>query len=145
MINDIALNKAAMIRRCLVRVREEYRSDPARLDDFTVQDSIILNLLRACEGAIDYAMHRIAHDRLGIPQSSRDAFDVLQTQSLLTPPTAQAMKNMVGFRNIAVHSYQALQRPILEAILARHLTDFEVYLKEMANRLPPPNLPTPNT
>ena len=132
MIQDTALNKAAIIRRCLARVREELRDDPGRLDDFTIQDSIILNLLRACEAVIDYAMHRVAHDRLGIPQSSRDAFDLLQAHSLLTPGTAQSMKKMVGFRNIAVHSYQELQRPILEAILARHLTDFEVYLEEMA-------------
>lgn len=133
MIDDPALNKAAIIRRCLARVREEFRSDTGRLDDFTIQDSIILNLLRACEAAIGYAMHRVAHERLGIPQSSRDAFDLLQARTLLTPGTAQAMKKMVGFRNIAVHSYRELQRPILEAILSKHLTDFEVYLQEMAN------------
>ena len=132
MINDPALNKAAIIQRCLARIREEFRSETSRLDDFTIQDSIILNLLRACEAAIDYAMHRVAHDRLGIPQSSRDAFDLLQAQALITPGTAAAMKKMVGFRNIAVHSYQQLQRPILEAILAKHLEDFEVYLQEMA-------------
>ena len=132
MINDHALNKAAIIQRCLARIREEFRSETSRLDDFTIQDSIILNLLRACEAAIDYAMHRVAHDRLGIPQSSRDAFDLLQAQALITPGTAAAMKKMVGFRNIAVHSYQQLQRPILEAILAKHLEDFEVYLQEMA-------------
>jgi uncharacterized protein YutE (UPF0331/DUF86 family) len=131
MIDDPALNKAAIIRRCLFRVRQEYRNDPRRLDDFTIQDSIILNLLRACEAAIDYAMHRVAHDRLGIPQTSRDAFDLLQSRSQLTPATAQAMKKMVGFRNIAVHSYQELQRPILEAILAVHLSDFETFLVEM--------------
>lgn len=60
MIDDIDLNKAAIIRRCLQRISEEYRDDPGRLDDFTIQDSIVLNILRACEAAIDLAMHRVA-------------------------------------------------------------------------------------
>ena len=70
MIDDIDLNKAAIIRRCLKRIAEEYQDDPTSLNDFTAQDSIVLNLLRACEAAIDLAMHRVAQRRLGIPQSS---------------------------------------------------------------------------
>jgi uncharacterized protein YutE (UPF0331/DUF86 family) len=131
MTDDITLNKSSIIRRCLARVAEEFQQDPARLGNFTVQDAIILNLLRACESAIDLAMHHVAERRLGIPQHSRDAFDLLMQHGLLTPPTAAAMKNMVGFRNIAVHSYQQLQRPVLEAILLRHLGDFETYLDEI--------------
>jgi uncharacterized protein YutE (UPF0331/DUF86 family) len=132
MIDDISLNKAAIIRRCLARVAEDFRQELVRLDNFTVQDAIVLNLLRACESAIDLAMHHVADRRLGIPQHSRDAFDLLMQHGLLTPATSSAMKNMVGFRNIAVHSYQQLQRPILEAILLRHLCDFESYLGEIA-------------
>jgi uncharacterized protein YutE (UPF0331/DUF86 family) len=30
----------------------------------------------------------------------------------------------LGFRNIAVHDYQALQLPIMVAIITRHLDDF---------------------
>jgi len=131
MTDDITLNKSAIIRRCLARVAEEFQHDPSRLDNFTVQDAVVLNLLRACESAIDLAMHQVADRRLGIPQQSRDAFDLLMQQGLLTPATANAMKNMVGFRNIAVHSYQQLQRPILEAILSKHLNDFESYLGEI--------------
>jgi len=132
MIDDITLNKTSIIRRCLTRVSEEFQQDPTRLENFTVQDAIVLNLLRACESAIDLAMHHVAERRLGIPQHSRDAFDLLMQHGRLTPSTAAAMKNMVGFRNIAVHSYQQLQRPILEAILLHHLLDFETYLDEIA-------------
>lgn len=41
------------------------------------------------------------------------------------------MKNMVGFRNIAVHSYQELQVPILQAIVSDHLTDFETFFADL--------------
>lgn len=34
---------------------------------------------------------------------------------------------MVGFRNIAVHDYQALQLPIMVAIIENHLEEFLHY------------------
>lgn len=132
MMDDVTLNKGAILRRCLARVREEFQDDLSRLDDFTIQDAIVLNLLRACEASIDLAMHYVAEGRLGIPQSSRDAFELLLQAGRLSPSCASAMKKMVGFRNIAVHSYQQLQRPILEAILQAHLSDFETYLEELS-------------
>jgi uncharacterized protein YutE (UPF0331/DUF86 family) len=132
MMDDVTLNKGAIVRRCLARVREEFQDDLSRLGDFTIQDAIVLNLLRACEASIDLAMHYVAEGRLGIPQSSRDAFELLLQAGRLSPSCASAMKKMVGFRNIAVHSYQQLQRPILEAILQAHLSDFETYLEELS-------------
>ena len=137
MMDDVVLNKSAIARRCLVRIHDDYRGDKSRLDDFTIQDAIVLNLLRACEACeaceacIDLAMHGVARNRLGIPQTSRDAFGLLLANGSTGSSTAQAMKNMVGFRNIAIHSYQELQRPILEAILEHHLADFETFLHEI--------------
>jgi uncharacterized protein YutE (UPF0331/DUF86 family) len=132
MIDDIDLNKAAIIRRCLQRILEEYRDDPGRLDNFTIQDSIVLNILRACEAAIDLAMHRVAQGRLGIPQTSRDAFELLAQNAIISQACATAMKHMVGFRNIAVHNYQNIQTPVLHAILKKHLADFETFLTELS-------------
>lgn len=132
MIDDIDLNKAAIIRRCFKRISEEYRGNPSRLDDFTIQDSIVLNLLRACEAAIDLAMHRVAQGRFGIPQTSRDSFQLLAQNGILSHASATAMKHMVGFRNIAVHNYQNIQLPILQAIVEKHLVDFESYLGELS-------------
>ena len=137
MIDDITINKASVIRRCLARVREEYREDATRLLDFTVQDSIVLNLLRSCEAAIDLAMHLVAVGKLGVPQSSRDAFTILQNGGVLSSGTTSAMKRMIGFRNIAVHDYQAIELPVLSAILKYHLGDFESLLKEISNAKPP--------
>ena len=58
MADDVALNKAGIIERCLARVREVHAGDDANLfDDPTRQDSIVLNLQRACEASIDLAMH----------------------------------------------------------------------------------------
>jgi hypothetical protein len=47
-MDDVILNKAAAIERCLHRVGEVYAGDDRNLrDDLTRQDSIVLNLQRA--------------------------------------------------------------------------------------------------
>jgi len=68
MVDDILLNKTAIIERCLKRIEEEYVGHEGELEsDFTRQDSIVLNLQRACEAAIDAAMHLVRVHRLGVP------------------------------------------------------------------------------
>ena len=84
MADDVVLNKAASIERCLQRILEEYaRNDKNLVTNQTKQDAIILNLQRACETSIDLAMYVISRRRLGIPQDSRDAFTLLQTGGIL--------------------------------------------------------------
>jgi uncharacterized protein YutE (UPF0331/DUF86 family) len=41
---------------------------------------------------------------------------------------------MVGFRNITVHDYQALQLHIVEAVISKHLGDFTVYSKAILTK-----------
>ena len=52
---------------------------------------ILLNLLRACEVSIDLAMHIIRKRKLGVPQHSRQAFELLQTAGLLDAHLARAI------------------------------------------------------
>lgn len=39
------------------------------------------------------------------------------------------MKRMVGFRNIAVHDYQALNLVIVQAIIERHIDDLPAFAR----------------
>ena len=59
MNNDVILNKVQTIYRCTKRIKDEYHG-PESLNDYTRQDSIILNILRACETCIDLAMHVVS-------------------------------------------------------------------------------------
>ena len=103
--NDVILNKAATIERCLKRIHEEYAGNPDNLKDYTKQDSIILNIQRACEASIDLAMHIVSEKKLGLPKASRDAFKFLQEAKIIDDALAKILMNMIGFRNIAVHDY----------------------------------------
>lgn len=124
-MDDVVANKAAIIERCIARVREEYAGDDRHLtDDPRRQDSIILNLQRACEAAIDLAMHVVRVRRLGIPQDTRDGFAYLRDASLIDTRLADRMMAMVGFRNVAVHDYRKLDLAIVRSIVTEHLEDF---------------------
>ncbi|MDD2978084.1 DUF86 domain-containing protein [Aquabacterium sp.] len=125
MVDDVLLNKSAIIERCVHRAREEYQAAGANFaTDYTRQDAAILNLQRACEAALDIANHLTRLHKLGIPQSARSAFELLEQGGLIPGSLAEAMKNMVGFRNIAVHDYQSLLLPITERIITQHLDEF---------------------
>ncbi len=128
MVDDVALNKAAIIERCVVRVREEYAGDDQNLlANLTRQDSIILNLQRACEAAIDLAMHLVRTRHLGVPQETRQAFELLRDARLIEADLADRMARMVGFRNVAVHDYRRLDLEIVKRIVTVHLEDFLLF------------------
>ena len=131
MKNDVILNKISVIERCISRVKDVYDNNQENLQDYTKQDSIILNIQRACEASIDLAMHIVAEKRLGLPQTSRDAFDLLFTDGIIDDCINRNLKAMVGFRNIAVHDYQTINIDILKSILDEHLSDFTDYTKQI--------------
>lgn len=132
MADDVLINKAATIERCVARAREEYAADPEGFaENFSRQDAAILNIQRACEAALDMGLHIIRRERLGVTQSARDTFTLLAQANWLTPTVAEQMKRMVGFRNVAVHDYQSLQLPITLNILTHHLDDFLVFSHQM--------------
>ena len=135
MVDDVLLNKSAIIERCVHRAREEYQAAGANFaTDYTRQDAAILNLQRACEAALDIANHLTRLHKLGIPQSARSAFQLLEQGGLIPGSLAEAMKNMVGFRNIAVHDYQSLLLPITERIITQHLDEFLAFTAHLLKR-----------
>ena len=130
MTDDITLNKAAIIERCIKRIREDYEGFEQELEtNFTRQDSIILNLQRACESSIDLANHWVRLKKLGIPQSSRESFSLLKNAKILHEELSNRLEAMVAFRNIAVHDYTSLNLDIVRTIVETHLDDFLKFTK----------------
>lgn len=131
MMDDVILNKMAIIERCIKRIEEEYESNPLNLENYTKQDSMILNIQRACEASIDLAMHIVSQRKLGIPQSSREGFDLLYENGIINQALSDQMKAMVGFRNIVVHDYKSINLVILQKVIEEHLIDFRTFKKKI--------------
>lgn len=134
--DDICLAKAAIIERTLRRVFEEYAADPA-LASPTHVDAMTLNLERACQAAIDFAMHVVARDRLGMPRNSADAFRLLLSAGRISAESAHAMAAMTGFRHVAIHEYRALDLEILRAIATDRWRSLVSFCRELGAEIKP--------
>jgi len=132
MSHDVILNKIQTIERCIKRINEEYKGFEEEFkSNFTKQDSVILNLERASQATIDIATHIVKISKLGLPNSSRELFVLLEGNHIISDNTCNQMQSMVGFRNIAVHDYQNLSLEITIAIINNHLVDFDTYIAEV--------------
>lgn len=124
-MNDILVQKIQSIQRCIQRARSIYAEsgDHFLLDDYDAQDAALLNIIRACEQAIDLANYLIKRNKLGIPASSSESFTLLAHQGLISHRHAKKLSNMVGFRNLAVHEYQRIDYAIVVHIIEEGLDD----------------------
>ena len=131
MKDDVIINKIETIKRCIKRIEEEYANIPSNLENYTKQDSIILNLQRMCEATLELGLHYIKIKKLEIPQTSKQIFEVLEKNGVIDKKISVNMQGMVGFRNIAVHDYQSLNIEILQKIIEKHLGDSLIIAKKI--------------
>ncbi|WOG29965.1 type VII toxin-antitoxin system HepT family RNase toxin [Endozoicomonas sp. 8E] len=130
-MDDVILNKYSIIQRGLARIEEEYVGYEDELTtNFTRQDSIILNIQRASQAALDLANRVIRLNQLGIPQGSRDSFSLLSDHGYVPVELADSMMRVIGFRNIAVHEYQKLNIDILKAVIDKHVQEIKLFAEE---------------
>ena len=123
-MNDIVTNKIQSIQRCILRARQEYGADPDGFaTNYTRQDAAILNVLRACEQAIDLANHVIKTHRMGIPTTSAESFDLLHKQGVITAALAEKLRRMIHFRDTVIHQYQRLDLDIVQTVIVSGLDD----------------------
>jgi uncharacterized protein YutE (UPF0331/DUF86 family) len=128
---DAILSKISIVQNCLKMIQKATLLDSSKLDDLVIQDVFVLNVQRAVQASIDMAHLIIAEKGLKLPANYKEAFSILEKASLISNQTARKMEKMVGFRNIAVHDYRALDLNILKSILSKHLKDFEEYYEQI--------------
>lgn len=124
-MDEILINKRTSINRCIKRIEEDFQDD--FLTNYTKQDSVILNIERACQAAIDMGNRVVRVRGLGLPQSNRDTFAKLEKEGLISPVLSESMKSMAGFRNLAVHDYSSLNIKVVVSIVENHLKDLVVF------------------
>lgn len=128
---DICLEKTRNIQNCLRRIHDMTQGNPDTLDDQTIEDVVVLNLQRAVQSVIDLAAHIVGNEGLGLPDTLRENFDLLSKAKIIPDELGTEMKHMVGFRNIAVHDYQTLNKDVLKSILRTHLSDLEAFYSQI--------------
>ncbi|MBI5850030.1 MAG: DUF86 domain-containing protein [Planctomycetes bacterium] len=123
-MSDLGRGKVRNLRDAVGRIREV---DPRTLDalrsDLLSQESVLLNLQRACQAAIDLATVLCSERGFGTPQDSRDAILRLESRGVVDHELAQRLVAMIGFRNLAMHRYHAIDLAVVRSILDTRLDD----------------------
>ncbi len=127
-MDNTLLNKAETLSKCLKRIDDEYREHVHDFTvNFTVQDAIMLNLERAIQACIDAGAHIIRKQNLGIPQTSREVFQMLFDHGYISNELSLSLQQMVGFRNILVHDYKRINLDIVVTIIKEKVTDIDKF------------------
>ena len=129
----VILNKFDTIERCIKRINEEYQNNPENLEDYRKMDMIVLNLQRACESVTDLAMYIVSTRKLGLPQTKKDVFKILEDNKIIDNKMSKNMQSMVGFRNIAVHDYKNIDEKILQDVIENNLDELIVFARIILN------------
>lgn len=130
MDREVVEQKLESLRHCLWRIETKCPADAQALaTDPDLQDIVSLNLSRAVQVCVDIGAHLISGLEVPPPDTMGQTFDLLAQAGVLTPALARSLKMAVGFRNIAVHSYEAIDWNIVHSIAKNHLTDFSEFAR----------------
>jgi len=128
MDRQVVDQKLESLRSCLKRIEAKCPEHAeALLTDLDLQDILALNLSRAVQLAVDMGAHIIAQLEVPAPGTMGQTFGLLADEGVLSQDLAQQLKKAVGFRNIAVHSYDAINWHIVHSIARNHLRDFSYF------------------
>lgn len=132
MDKDVILAKLEMLMRCVERIKSQNIQTLEDLENsLDKQDIILLNLQRAVQVCVDIGNHVIVD--FGItPNTMADTFKILAEKNLISKPNAVNLSKAVGFRNIAVHQYEAIDNKIIFAIVKNNLNDFSEFAASVA-------------
>jgi len=136
MDREVIEQKLESLRRCVQRIQAKC---PAQADalvaDVDLQDIVSLNLSRAVQLSVDIGAHIIAGLDVPPPGTMGQTFDLLADQGVLGTELASRLKKAVGFRNIAVHNYEAINWHIVHSIAKDHLDEFSEFAKAIVGWL----------
>jgi len=89
----------------------------------------------AIQAALDVASHIVSDDRLGEPRTNSQLFEILARHGWITEELHQTLRQVVGFRNILVHGYSAVDLKIVRRIVENDLDDLLAFASRIRARL----------
>ncbi len=89
----------------------------------------------ACESVLDMAQHVISDMGYRQPGDYRDSMVVLREEGILGDDLAERLKGWMGFRNVLVHLYLAIDHNLTYDAICNDLGDLEEFKKVMSRLL----------
>lgn len=133
-MTDVGLvaKKLVRIETCLADLK---RIDPANIETDVVTERFVEHTLQiAIQSVIDIASHIVADDHLGDPATNRDLFSLLHGAGWLDATQVQLLQRIVGFRNVLVHEYDAVDLRLVRLVAEEHTGDLQGFVDAVRGR-----------
>lgn len=131
---DLVAKKLAFIETCLTEL--ETLGRPEKIESDLRERRFVEHTLQlAIQAALDAASHVVSAARLGEPRTNRELFDLLAKGGWLPADRIEPLRRMVGFRNILVHGYTAVDPAIVRDVAEHHLGVLRGFVSEVRRRL----------
>ncbi len=114
---ELIAKKLGEIETCVRELRTLAQPNRIR-QDIRERRFVEHTLQLAIQAALDVASHIVSDERLGEPRTNRELFDLLERGGWVAPNLAKTLRNMLGFRNVLVHGFDAVDLAVVEDVCA---------------------------
>lgn len=132
-MNEIIKRLAVLIREQLADITKmgagvEYE---AFQRDKKLRKAIEWSIVSAVETCVNIGRHIISQKSYRIPENSREVFEVLAENGVISELVLKKMKMAVGYRNMAIHRYGDIDTHTTYVIMKKNYKDIEELLKQV--------------
>lgn len=131
---ELIEKKLAFVETCVAELRRLGRPELIATD--VREERFVAHTLQlAIQAMLDVASHIVSDRRLGEPETNRQLFALLARESWIPQGQVPMLEKMVGFRNVLVHGYQAVNLQVLQDVVEHRLPDLLDYVEAVRERL----------
>jgi uncharacterized protein YutE (UPF0331/DUF86 family) len=131
---ELVARKLAQIETYVAELRRLARLDEIARD-VRERRFVEHTLQMAIQAALDVASHIVSDERLGEPRTNQELFDLLASAGWIAVEQAVILRRAVGFRNVVVHGYAAVDPEIVRDVAENHLPDLLDFVSAIRVRL----------
>ena len=131
---DLIAKKLAFIETCLRELHDLADAD-AMENDVRQRRFVEHTLQIAIQACQDIASHIVSDERLGEPRTNQELFRLLESAGWIDTDLARALRQAIGFRNVLVHGYTAVDIAILKDVLNNRTSDLLRFVRDLRARL----------
>lgn len=144
MDRDVIARKLEQLRHYVARIESKKPFGiEALATDQDLRDVVVFNLIQSVEVCVDVGMHIISESSAPPPETMGEVFDRLFELPAFSSPgkdagLARRLRKAVGFRNVAVHGYAALDLAAVSSACEEGLEDLRQFTAAIAEKYPTP-------
>lgn len=131
---ELIAKKLAFVETCIAELRSLARPD--RIEHDVRERRFVEHTLQiAIQACQDVASHIVSEERLGEPRTNQELSDLLANAEWIDAQRARELRRTIGFRNVLVHGYTAVDPHVVRDVLEHRLDDLLNFVAAVRARI----------